>query len=157
MRAWARKIFFGSPPLATLCPRLKTAYLKKYWYLFLIPFNFVFSRGDGPRLELSRGQEDYYLPPRYATVSGLKKGNASRCNIKIASPMGAPLSLSGGHAYIYIYICSTKISILFILNNFKNTLSNFHLEIKYMQKSNKNAKKDHVKTIFFVIVFLFFF
>ena len=35
--------------------------------------------------------------PRNATVPGLKKGNASRCNIKRASLMGAP-SQGGGHA-----------------------------------------------------------
>ena len=36
------------------------------------------------------------LPPWYATVPGLRKGNARRCNIIRASPHGCPLSLSGG-------------------------------------------------------------
>ena len=42
-----------------------------------------------PRLELPGGATGL-LPPRYATVPGLRKGNASRCNIKRASLMGAP-------------------------------------------------------------------
>ena len=49
-----------------------------------------------PRLELPGGATGL-LPPRYATVPGLRKGNTSRCNIKRASLMGAPSqSLRGG-------------------------------------------------------------
>ena len=48
-----------------------------------------------PRLELLEGGKRTTAPPRYATVPGLRKGSASKCNIKRASPMGAPrLSLS---------------------------------------------------------------
>jgi len=35
------------------------------------------------------GQEDN-CPPRYTTLPDLRKGNASRCNIKRASPSYAP-------------------------------------------------------------------
>ena len=52
--------------------------------------------GAVPRLELPGGATGL-LPPRYATVPGLRKGNASRCNIKRASLMGAPSQpLRGG-------------------------------------------------------------
>ena len=44
----------------------------------------------------SQGGATGLLPPRYATVPGLRKGNASRCNIKRASLMGAPSQ--GGQA-----------------------------------------------------------
>jgi len=40
------------------------------------------------------GQEDY------TTVPDLRKGNASRCNIKRASPMDAPPSASQGGARV---------------------------------------------------------
>ena len=42
-----------------------------------------------PRLELPEGARGL-LPPWYATVPGLRKGKASRCNIKRASPHGCP-------------------------------------------------------------------
>jgi len=52
--------------------------------------------GAVPCLELPGGATGL-LPPRYATVPGLRKGNASRCNIKRASLMGAPSQpLRGG-------------------------------------------------------------
>ena len=41
-------------------------------------------------LELPGGGKRTTSPPRYATVPGLRKGNASRCNIKRASPHGCP-------------------------------------------------------------------
>ena len=49
-----------------------------------------------PRLELPGGATGL-LPPRYATVPDLRKENASRCNIKRASLIGAPSQpLRGG-------------------------------------------------------------
>ena len=49
-----------------------------------------------PRLEIPGGATGL-LPPKYATVPGLRKGNASRCNIKRDSLMGAPSQpLRGG-------------------------------------------------------------
>ena len=43
-------------------------------------------------MELPGGGKRTTGPPplRYATVPALRKGNASRCNIKRAYPMGAP-------------------------------------------------------------------
>jgi len=48
-----------------------------------------FPGGAVPRLELPGGATGL-LPSRYVTVPGLRNGNASRCNIKRASLMGAP-------------------------------------------------------------------
>ena len=49
-----------------------------------------------PRLEIPGGATGL-LPPRYTTAPGLRKGNASRCNIKRASLNGAPSQpLRGG-------------------------------------------------------------
>ena len=81
LRAKARKKIFGVPPLATVCSPLKNPFLKKYWFLSLFFFN-------PPLPELRGGNRT--TAPWYATVPGLRKGNASRCNIKRASLMGAP-------------------------------------------------------------------
>ena len=48
-------------------------------------------------MELPGGARGLLPPPRYTTVPDLRKGNASRCNIKRASPMdGPPQPLRGG-------------------------------------------------------------
>ena len=43
----------------------------------------------GPARNFQTGARGLLPPPRYATVPGLRKGNASKCK-KRASPMGAP-------------------------------------------------------------------
>jgi len=59
-----------------------------------------FPGGAGPHPGTPRGRQEDCPPPRYATVPGLRKGNASRCNIKRASPRECPppQPLSGARA-----------------------------------------------------------
>ena len=61
---------------------------------------FYFPGGGSAPSGTPRGGATGLLPPRYATVPGLRKGNASRCNIKRASPMGAPSQPLRGRARV---------------------------------------------------------